>query len=313
MTYGKFLFIVYIIFKQVNKGAKILLNDLESSKFKKIDLEDYKQILKVLPVPIDIVDTGLNILYMNEALKNKVGRDAVGEKCFEVYKDDNIQCPLCPLREEISVGEERTIETEGAFNGKIVKIKHKAIELRGKRYILEVFEDITDAITDDLTGCYNRRKLKEDLKEELDRAKRYDNKLSVLMIDIDWFKEYNDSHGHQKGDELLIKLVKILSYNIRFTDKLYRYGGEEFVVLLPETTEVQAKEVAEKLRKKVEEKKFEGEEKSQPNMIISVSIGISSYPKNGSSSSEIVQTADSALYEAKSSGKNIVKTAKNNT
>ena len=303
------LYLIYYLI-ECNKGVKIVLDDLESSKFKKIDLEDFKQILKVLPVPIDIVDMDLNILYMNEALKNKVGRDAVGEKCFEVYKDDNIQCPLCPLREEISVGEERTIETEGAFNGKIVKIKHKAIELRGKRYILEVFEDITDAITDDLTGCYNRRKLKEDLKEELDRAKRYNNKLSVLMIDIDWFKEYNDSHGHQKGDELLMKLVKILSYNIRFTDKLYRYGGEEFVVLLPETDEVQAKEVAEKLRKKVEEKKFEGEEKSQPNMIISVSIGISSYPKNGSSSSEIVQTADSALYEAKSSGKNIVKVAK---
>jgi len=283
---------------------------LESSKFKKIDLENFKQILKVLPIPIDIVDTNLNILYMNEALKKKVGRDATGEKCFEVYKDDNIQCPFCPLREELTVGESKTIESNGAFGGKTVKIKHKAIELSGEKYILEIFEDITDAITDELTGSYNRRKLKEDIKEELERAERYNKNLSVLMIDIDWFKEYNDFHGHQEGDKLLIRLVRKFSYNIRFTDKLYRYGGEEFVVLLPETTEVQAAEVAEKLRRKVTEKKFEGAEKSQPNNIISVSIGVSSYPKNGSSSGEIIHAADSAMYEAKGSGKNMVKVAK---
>ncbi len=283
---------------------------MESSKFKKIDLENFKQILKVLPIPIDIVDTNLNILYMNEALKKKVGRDATGEKCFEVYKDDNIQCPFCPLREELTVGESKTIESNGAFGGKTVKIKHKAIELSGEKYILEIFEDITDAITDELTGSYNRRKLKEDIKEELERAERYNKNLSVLMIDIDWFKEYNDFHGHQEGDKLLIRLVRKFSYNIRFTDKLYRYGGEEFVVLLPETTEVQAAEVAEKLRRKVTEKKFEGAEKSQPNNIISVSIGVSSYPKNGSSSGEIIHAADSAMYEAKGSGKNMVKVAK---
>jgi len=247
---------------------------------------------------------------MNEALKNKVGRDATGEKCFEVYKDKGVQCKYCPLKEELEPGDDRIIEAEGAFGGKIVTIKHKAIELRGKRYILEVFEDITDAITDGLTGSYNRRKLKEDLKEEIERAERYDNNLSVLMIDIDWFKEYNDFHGHQKGDKLLIRLVRTLSYNIRFTDKLYRYGGEEFVVLLPETDEREAEEVAEKLRKKVAEKKFEGAEKSQPNKIISVSIGVSSYPKNGSSSVKVIHAADDALYEAKAAGKNIVKISK---
>ncbi len=247
---------------------------------------------------------------MNEALKDKVGRDATGEKCFEVYKDDNVQCPFCPVKAEFPIGESKTIESNGAFGGKTVKIKHKAIELSGEKYILEIFEDITDAITDDLTGCYNRRKLKEDLKEELERSERYNKNLSVLMIDIDWFKEYNDFHGHQEGDKLLIRLVRKFSYNIRLTDKLYRYGGEEFVVLLPETSEEEAKEVAEKLRKKVAEKKFEGAEKSQPNRIISVSIGLSSYPKNGSSSNEIIHAADSAMYEAKSSGKNMVKVAK---
>jgi len=305
------MLIVITLFKQSKQGViEILLDDLNGSKFEKIDLEDFKLILEVFPVPINIVDTDLNILYMNNALKEKVGRDAVGEKCFEVYKDDNIQCPICPLREEIKVGEESIVETEGAFGGKTVKIKHKAIELRGKRYILEIFEDITDAITDELTGCFNRRKLKEDLREELIRSERYNKNLAVLMIDIDWFKEYNDFHGHQKGDKILIRLVRTLSYNIRFSDKLYRYGGEEFVVLLPETDEKEAKEVAEKLRGKIEEKEFEGEEKSQPTKNITISVGIASYPKNGKSSEELISAADSALYLAKSSGKNIIKISK---
>jgi diguanylate cyclase (GGDEF)-like protein len=282
---------------------------LESSKFRKINLEDFKLILEVFPIPIDIVDLDLNILYMNDALKKKVGRDATGEKCFEVYKDKAVQCEYCPLKEELTAGDYSSIKAEGAFGGKIVTIRHKVIELRGKKYVLEIFEDITESITDELTGCFNRRKLKEDLKEELKRAERYNNDLSVLMIDIDWFKEYNDFHGHQKGDILLVKLVRTLSYNIRFNDKLYRYGGEEFVVLLPETSEGEAKGVAEKLRSKIEEKKFIGEEKSQPAKSITISVGIASYPRNGPSSSKIIFAADSALYEAKASGKNIIKVA----
>jgi diguanylate cyclase (GGDEF)-like protein len=292
-----------------NRRTEIKIEDLESSKLGKIDLEDFKQILRVLPVPIDVVDTDLNIIYINELLKNKVGKDVSGKKCFEVYKDDAVQCPLCPLKKKIKIGEINTIETEGVFGGKTVRIKHKAIELRGKKYILEIFEDITESITDDLTGCFNRRKLNDDLEGELERAKRYGKEFSILMADIDWFKKYNDYHGHHKGDKLLIKLVRILSNNIRLNDKLYRYGGEEFVVLLPETGEAGAKEVAEKLRRAVEENNFKDAEKSQPNLIVSISIGGASYPKNGTSSVEITNAADSALYEAKKAGKNIVKFA----
>lgn len=291
----------------MKRRYKIRFSDLESSRLKKINLEDFKKILGVLPVPMDVVDTDLNILYINDLLKSKVGKDVTGKKCYEVYKDNGVQCPDCPLKKTIKIGEMNTIETEGVFGGRIVRIKHKVIELRGKKYILEIFEDITESITDDLTGCFNRRKLNDDLKEELNRAKRYRKELSLLMADIDWFKEYNDLHGHQKGDELLINLVQILSYNIRFNDKIYRYGGEEFVILLPETGEKQAKEVAEKLRKKVAENDFKGAEKSQPNLIVSISIGSASYPKSGTSSVEIINAADSALYEAKRAGKNIVK------
>lgn len=246
---------------------------------------------------------------MNKALRDKVGKDATGQKCFKVYKDNGVQCPDCPLKRPLEVGETDVVETEGAFGGRIIRIKHKAIKLRSKKYILEIFEDITASITDALTGCFNRRKLKTDLEEELNRAKRYENELSILMIDIDWFKEYNDFHGHQKGDDLLVELVGILNRNIRFTDKLYRYGGEEFVILLPETGEGEIKEVAEKLRRRVTENEFSGAEKSQPNDNVSISIGVAGYPKNGDSSVEIIRAADTALYEAKMAGKNTVKIA----
>jgi len=108
-------------------------------------------------------------------------------------------------------------------------------------------------------------------------------------------------------------LVKTISQNIRSSDKLYRYGGEEFVVLLPETGEQEAKEVAEKIRSKVAKKRFKGVELSQPNLIISISVGIASYPKNGITSSEIVFAADAALYEAKTFGKNTARLAKTKT
>ncbi len=287
-----------------------MFDDLDGSKLRKINLEDFKTMLEVLPIPVDVVDTELNILYMNDAIKRKVGRDATGEKCFEVYKDDKQQCELCPLKNQIKDGNVKTIETEGAFNGKTLKIIHKAIELSGKKYVLEIFEDITESITDELTGSFNRRKLKHDLKEELSRAERYNNCLSILMLDIDWFKKYNDFHGHQKGDALLVELVDVLGRNLRVNDKLYRYGGEEFVVLLPETDEEQAIRVAEKIRSKVEINKFEGAEESQPNMAVSVSIGISSNPKNGATPADIIFAADSALYDAKAAGKNTIKIAK---
>jgi len=172
--------------------------------------------MEVLPVPIDIVDTDLNILYMNDALKEKVGRNAVGEKCFKVYKDKKVQCEHCPLREELTTGVNKVIEAEGVFGGRTVKIMHKVIELRGEKYVLEIFEDITKSITDELTGCFNRRKLKDDLREELERAERYSNNLSLLMVDIDWFKKYNDFHGHQKGDKLLIDLVVLFINNVTY-------------------------------------------------------------------------------------------------
>jgi diguanylate cyclase (GGDEF)-like protein len=108
-------------------------------------------------------------------------------------------------------------------------------------------------IEDDLTGCLNRNKIEEDLEAKTNRVRRYGRPLSLLMIDIDWFKSYNDFHGQANEDELLKKLSGIITHNLRNTDRVYWYGGEEFVVLLPETNKENALIAAERLRETIEQ------------------------------------------------------------
>jgi len=164
----------------------------------------------------------------------------------------------------------------------------------------------TLSIKDSATGCYNRKQLDEDLNAELVRAKRYERSLSLLMIDIDWLKEYNDFHGPIKGNELLQKIVGIFKNDVRSIDKVYRHDGEEFVILLPETAREKALSVAKRLQKLVEQKPFEGETESQPNKKITVSIGAASYPWDGNTKKELLESAETALAQAKQSGRNCV-------
>jgi len=170
-----------------------------------------------------------------------------------------------------------------------------------------LFEEIKKlTLIDALTNLFNRRKMEEDLRNELERSKRYTRPLSILMIDIDHFKNYNDYHGHQKGDEVLRKIASILRDNVRTIDRVYRYGGEEFLVMLPEIDKEGALACAERLRRKVEQEPFEGEEESQPSGKITISIGVASYPLDGDSIEKLIEAADSALYRAKASGRNRV-------
>jgi len=157
--------------------------------------------------------------------------------------------------------------------------------------------------TDYLTGIYNRRYFFEKLAEELNRSSRYQRKLSLLMLDIDHFKNYNDNHGHQQGDYLLKELAQLLTQSIRRADFVARYGGEEFVVVAPETGREQAVKLAEKIKTAIEEYPFKLKE-SQPNGRITVSLGVVEFPEGGSNADELVGKADVALYLAKDQGRN---------
>jgi len=169
----------------------------------------------------------------------------------------------------------------------------------------KLFQEITTlAITDGMTSLYNHRYFQERLKEEFERADRYKRPLSVVMMDIDFFKHYNDAHGHPQGDELLKSFSAILKKTIRESDIASRYGGEEFVVIMPETGGELAFASAERVRKAIEANDFQGGE-TQPGGRVTVSMGVSSYTE-GMSVDELLKSADNALYRAKEEGRNMV-------
>lgn len=159
------------------------------------------------------------------------------------------------------------------------------------------------SITDPLTGLHNRRYLESRLTEELSRSKRYDYPLSFMMIDIDDFKLYNDRNGHQAGDRALEITAQSLLSALRKVDVASRYGGEEFSILLPQTTLKEAGVIADRIRRKINDTNFE-HGKSQPLGAVTVSIGLSAFSPALDSSEAIVRAADRALYHAKSHGKN---------
>ncbi|MBI2561149.1 MAG: sensor domain-containing diguanylate cyclase [candidate division NC10 bacterium] len=158
---------------------------------------------------------------------------------------------------------------------------------------------------DDLTGLFNRRHFFENLEKEIQRARRYRRVFSLLMLDLDDFKGYNDSHGHLRGDEALKEVARLLLANSRRADVVGRFGGEEFVVLLPEINKQGAAVVAEKMRAAVEQYAFFGRE-SQPGGRLTVTLGLVTYPVDSEEGLELVDLADRALYAGKQQGGNRV-------
>jgi diguanylate cyclase (GGDEF)-like protein len=159
------------------------------------------------------------------------------------------------------------------------------------------------SITDSLTGLYNRKHLMETLENEVARSKRHKHDFSVLVIDIDHFKEYNDTYGHLAGDEVLSRLATVFKESVRSCDYVARYGGEEFILVLPEIGPEDGVKAAERIRKKVAKESFAGDGKP---IEITVSVGVASYPKDGDDSQSIIRHADTALYKSKESGRNRV-------
>ena len=156
------------------------------------------------------------------------------------------------------------------------------------------------AVTDDLTQVYNYRFLKSALRREIKRAGRYHQDLSLLMIDVDNLKNYNDHHGHLRGSFLLREMAGLFTAHVRSWDLVAKYGGDEFTVILPQTDLTGARTVAERLRMAVEEHTFPLARRGQ----ITVSIGLSAFPDDGQTTSALIETADRALYLAKQRGRN---------
>jgi diguanylate cyclase (GGDEF)-like protein len=154
------------------------------------------------------------------------------------------------------------------------------------------------SITDGLTHTFNRLYFNEYLQEMIKNKKRYDTDFSLAILDIDFFKKVNDTYGHLAGDDVLIELSKILMTNVRETDKVFRYGGEEFAIILPKTSIDGSKTAIEHLRKTIQDNRF-----TSKKLTVTCSIGLSE-AQDGDDISMLIGRADKALYKAKNSGRN---------
>jgi len=225
----------------------------------------------------------------------------------------------------MGAGTEKTVRCEFKAirkDGKVINVEIDFIHFKydGMEAVLGVVREITMrkkledklkqmAITDELTQLYNRRQFYSQLEKEIERTKRYHTPLSLLLLDIDNFKRYNDTYGHVEGDKVLEKLGEIIRNIVRKVDTAYRYGGEEFTVILPETRWIEAYSVADRIRKTFENTAF------YPKILhgtvtrrhLSMSIGLSEYDSTFNME-DFVRYTDDAMYKAKIRGGNKVVT-----
>ena len=159
------------------------------------------------------------------------------------------------------------------------------------------------AVTDGLTKLYNSRSFYSQLETEVDRFNRYKHPLALLLLDLDHFKEYNDNYGHLEGDKVLVRFSQIIKSCLRTNDSAYRYGGEEFTVILPETAGAKARTVAQRIRSALETERFSTE--NGQNVQITISIGVTEYHAQEELST-FIQRADKAMYVSKQNGRNKV-------
>ena len=240
-------------------------------------------------------DLGNNIVLVDESVSRfhaKIERTARGFVLEDLestngsrVNDDSIKSCLLKSGDQLQIG---SFILKYIGSGNVEAVYHE-----------EIYRMM---ITDGLTGIANRRKLDEALENEFLRAKRYGRPLSIAILDADHFKKVNDNHGHIVGDFVLKKLATLFQQNIRREELLGRYGGEEFVVVMPEVDSSGAFQLAEKLRKTVETTVFKSAETELP---VTISVGVATLGEENSVK-DFLDTADQALYRSKEEGRNRV-------
>lgn len=159
-------------------------------------------------------------------------------------------------------------------------------------------------ITDDLTGLYNSRFLQARIEYEVERSRRFDNPLSLIFLDLDYFKDVNDRYGHLSGSRLLKEVAEILTGQIRSVDMACRYGGDEFIILMPHTSKTSAMVVAEKLRRSLREHSFHID--NGVELKVTGSFGVATYPSDAKDKDDLIRLADKAMYEVKDRNRDAV-------
>lgn len=293
-------------------------------------------VMEHIPEMVFVVDAHDRVLDANTVAETWIGisrRDMVGKDPMEVFEKwpQLLHCFLFTerTREEVQISENPlqmmevvvtplVAEDTGEINGRVIlayNITERKLlenELKNTNKALEAKIDEVEflkerlqeqAIRDPLTGVYNRRFLAEILEKEISKAEREHLPVSVVMMDVDHFKNFNDTYGHKCGDIVLIDLAKYLTDNSRQSDVVCRYGGEEFIILMPGASLQDAYERAEAWRQGYTSKVIEYEGKL---LTTSFSAGVASFPIHGETGEAILHNADHALYQSKSNGRNRV-------
>jgi diguanylate cyclase (GGDEF)-like protein/PAS domain S-box-containing protein len=282
--------------------------------------------------PFSIVDHEFKIVKFNNAFarqRDKRSSDLFGKKCFEALHSRPGVCDDCIVDRTFQSKDPCAKEKQMVLpDGSIAWVEiftYPVLDPAGRvSHVIEYTRDITDrkkeeeerrqlidklnhlSMTDSLTGLFNRRALNDMLMHEIERATRYSTDLSLVLCDIDMFKKINDAYGHTAGDRALLSVAAILLQTLRKSDIVGRYGGDEFMVILPETSLAGAKKLAEKVRLAIEMMDFDffG---NRP-VRITLSMGVASCCTPADNIDTLVALADKALYESKDAGRNKVST-----
>ncbi len=280
---------------------------------------EWEQTFDTVPDLIAIIDRNYNILRANKAMADKINahpREIIGKKCYEVCHGIREPIPICPLHRSLADGKEHSGEIlvtklGGTFLVSVTPLPTENGEPEG---FVHVARDITErkilearlrklAITDGLTNIWNRRHFIHLTGRELERTRRYGGQLAIAIIDLDDFKSINDTYGHDVGDEVLKKVAEIVRMTLRKVDIFARYGGDEFVIALPETGLSQAVKVAERLCQNIAEISLNS---SCSPRHLTMSIGLTVTGPDSPDLMKLLKQADEALYQAKRKGKNRV-------
>ena len=272
-----------------NAGFSTLAASSAEEALELIEKNDFAVVITDIRLP------GMGGLELTKVIKQKNGSDVI---VVTGYSDDY------SYEEAINIGASDFVIKPVRLEELLLRLRRvlKERQLSSERTrMMQKLQKL--AITDGLTKLYNSRSFYSQLELEVDRYNRYKHPLSLLLLDIDNFKEFNDNFGHLEGDKVLVRFSQIIKSCLRTNDSAYRYGGEEFTVILPETNGEEAKTVAQRIRASLESEKFRPI--PNKNAKITISIGVTQYfPKEELSA--FIRRADKAMYLSKKNGRNRV-------
>ncbi len=280
--------------------------------------------------PFMILDSDYTIVKANQAysdLKNIMLEDLIEEKCYAATRKQDSVCDGCIVAKTFKSGDpsakEKKVVTGPGIQEWLEIYTYPILNHAGVvTHVIEYVRNITDrkraeeesqrfikkletlSSEDSLTGLQNRRMIFERIQHEIERVRRYKAELALIFCDLDYFKDINDTYGHKAGDEVLMTIADILRRSVRTSDVIGRYGGDEFLIVLPQTSLKGAQELAERIRVAVQDTRFEMTDGKSVGT--TMSIGVAFYDGTETDVDTLISRIDTALYVSKRSGKNQV-------